>query len=193
MLFAWWHFNRKIPRKGNKIIMQIGAYILPFIIMGIVLYASLKGIPVFNEFLIGAKDGIKTALQILPALVAFSLCVGMFKSSGALDIISSALEPIANFFLIPTQVIPLALLRPISGSGAMVIFGDILSTYGADSFIGRVASVMQGSTETTFYTIAVYFGATNIKKLRHTLPSALIADIIGFMMSALTVRIFFLS
>ena len=112
-----------------------------------------------------------------------------FKASGALDVITYSLRPVANLLHLPQEVIPLAILRPISGSGALVIFQDILQQYGPDSFVGRVASVMQGSTETTFYTIAVYYGATRVQKTRHTLPSALTADIVGFFMSALAVRL----
>ena len=113
----------------------------------------------------------------------------MFKASGALDLLTAFLRPLFSLLRLPDAVIPLALLRPISGSGAMVIFQDILQRYGPDSFAGRVASVMQGSTETTFYTIAVYYGATKVIRTRHTLPSALTADIVGFIMSAAAVRI----
>ena len=114
----------------------------------------------------------------------------MFKASGALDVLSWGLGPLAEGLGLPREVIPLALLRPISGSGAMVLFNDILATYGPDSFIGRVASVMEGSTETTFYTIAVYYGATKVHRTRHTLPSALSADLAGIIMSAVAVRMF---
>lgn len=136
-----------------------------------------------------AKEGLTSSVQILPALIALITAVGMFKASGALDVITYSLRPVANLLHLPQEVIPLAILRPISGSGALVIFQDILQQYGPDSFVGRVASVMQGSTETTFYTIAVYYGATRVQKTRHTLPSALTADIVGFFMSALAVRL----
>ena len=166
---------------------QISQYILPVAIVLIVGYGASKKVPVFDCFLEGAKDGLTTSAQILPALIALITAVGMFKSSGALDLVTYALRPVANLLHLPQEVIPLAILRPISGSGALVIFQDILQQYGPDSFIGRVASVMQGSTETTFYTIAVYYGATKVQKTRHTLPSALTADIVGFFMSALAV------
>ena len=166
---------------------QISQYILPVAIVLIVGYGAIKKVPVVECFLEGAKDGLTTSAQILPALIALITAVGMFKSSGALDLFTYALRPVANLLHLPQEVIPLAILRPISGSGALVIFQDILQQYGPDSFIGRVASVMQGSTETTFYTIAVYYGATKVQKTRHTLPSALTADIVGFFMSALAV------
>jgi len=171
--------------------LQISNFIVPFMIAAILLYASVKGVPVFDTFIKGAADGLKTAANILPALIALTTAVGMFKASGAFDVLTYALTPAAKLLHLPTEVMPLALLRPISGSGAMVIFKDILNTYGPDSFVGRVASVMEGSTETTFYTIAVYYGAISISKTRHTLPSALTADLTGFIMSALAVKIFF--
>ncbi|WP_312640932.1 nucleoside recognition domain-containing protein [Hydrogenoanaerobacterium sp.] len=139
----------------------------------------------------GAKEGLMTSLRIMPALVALMTAVGMFKASGALDVLTHFLSPLASVLHLPREVIPLAILRPISGSGAMAIFQDILKSHGADTLIGRVASVMQGSTETTFYTIAVYYGATKVSKTRHTLPSALTGDFVGFIMSAITVQLLF--
>ena len=117
--------------------------------------------------------------------------VGMFKASGALDLLSFALEPLGKLFGLPRDLLPLALLRPISGSGAMAIFDDLLRIHGPDSLIGRIASVMEGSTETTFYTIAVYYGAAEIRQTRHTVPAALSADLTGFFLSALLVRMLF--
>ena len=146
---------------------------------------------VFGVFLQGAKEGFTTAIDILPALVALMTCVGMFKASGALDILTWLLSPVSELLRLPGEVVPLAILRPISGSGALVIYNDLLETFGPDSFIGRVASVMEGSSETTFYTIAVYFGAIRVTKIRHTLPASLTADLVGFLMSAWMVRIVF--
>ena len=149
--------------------------LIPIVIGGILLFSAVRGVDVFSGFLTGAKSGLSAGVSILPALIALTTCVGMFKASGALDLICFALEPLGNLLGLPREVLPLALLRPISGSGAMVIFQDILESVGPDSFAGRVAGVMLGSTETTFYTIAVYFGAAGIVKSRHTLPSALAA------------------
>lgn len=165
---------------------------IPLILCGIFLYGILHQVNLFDTFLEGAKEGITTSFGILPALIALMTCIAMFQASGALDILTNALRPICEAVGFPAQTIPLALLRPISGSGALAIYENILNTYGPDSFVGRVASVMQGSTETTFYTIAVYYGAVQIKKTRHTVPSALSADLTGFLMSAVTVRLLFL-
>jgi spore maturation protein B len=115
----------------------------------------------------------------------------MFKASGALDVLTHALAPMSNAIQVPGELVPLAILRPVSGSGSLAIFENTLNTYGPDSFLGRVASVMQGSTETTFYTIAVYYGAINVQKTRHTVFCALIADFVGFIMSTLAVRLLF--
>lgn len=166
-------------------------YVIPFVIAGIVMYGLIRRVDVFESFLEGAKNGLMVSLRILPALVALMTAVGMLKASGALDALTRLLAPGANALGLPPEVLPLALLRPISGSGAMAVLQDILQTHGADSLIGRVASVMQGSTETTFYTIAVYYGATKVRQTRHTLPCALAGDLTGFVFSALTVRLLF--
>lgn len=173
--------------------MNIGTYAVPVIVCFILVYGYPHGVRVFDVFLEGAKEGIQVSMSILPALIALVTAVGMFKASGGLDVLSYALAPVANLLGIPREVIPLVLLRPISGSGAMVIFTDIIKTYGPDSFVGRVASVMQGSTETTFYTVALYYGAAKIKNTRHTIPAALCGDLTGFVMSALLVRLMFLN
>ena len=168
----------------------INHFIVPGIIGGIFLFGVVRGVNTFDAFLEGAREGLSTAVSITPALICLLTAVAMFKASGALDVLSWGLSPLAQAVGLPGEGIPLALLRPISGSGAMVLFNDLLAVYGPDSFIGRVASVMEGSTETTFYTIAVYYGATHVTRTRHTLPSALSADLAGILMSGVTVRLF---
>ncbi len=168
----------------------INHFIVPGIIGGIFLFGVVRGVNTFDAFLEGAREGLSTAVSITPALICLLTAVAMFKASGALDVLSWGLSPLAQAVGLPGEVIPLALLRPISGSGAMVLFNDLLAVYGPDSFIGRVASVMEGSTETTFYTIAVYYGATHVTRTRHTLPSALSADLAGILMSGVAVRLF---
>lgn len=164
-------------------------YIIPAIIVFIVVYALIKGVPVFDVFISGAKEGFGTATSVLLALIGLMTAIGMFKASGALDMLTAAIRPLAQMVHIPPEVVPLAIVRPISGSGALAVFQDILKSYGPDSLIGQVASVMQGSTETTFYTIAVYYGVTKVQCTRHTLASSLIGDVTGFFMSALTVQL----
>ncbi len=170
---------------------SINSYIIPAIITAILVGGLLSGVKVFDLFLEGAKEGLMTAVKILPSIIGLMTAVGMFKASGALDLLANALSPVAMLMGLPQEVMPLAILRPISGSGGMVLFRDILTNHGPDSFIGRVASVMQGSSETTFYTIAIYYGAASVKKGRHTLPAALGADIAGFVFSSLAVVWFF--
>lgn len=171
--------------------MSFSSYILPGIIGFILIYGVIKRIDVFEAFVEGAKEGLDTSVKILPALIILMTAVGMFKASGGLDIISHALRPIADMLHMPTEILPLALLRPISGSGALVIYEDILQSYGADGTIGRIASVLMGSTETTFYTLAIYYGAVKVKRSRHTLFCALSGDITGFIASSVLVYMLF--
>lgn len=166
-----------------------GAAIVPILVGGIAFYGLVKGVDIFDCFVEGAKSGISVCFRILPTLVGMLTAIGMLKASGGLEIICSLLAVPAQYLGIPKEVVPLALVRPLSGGLAMGIFRDILSSFGPDSYIGKVASVMLGSTETTLYTIAVYYSAVNIKNTRHTLSSALISDLTGFVMSALAVRL----
>ena len=167
-------------------------YILPFIVVVIVAFGALKGFNVFEVFLDGAKSGFKTVLGITPALIALIVAINMLKSSGGLDVITNIFAPICNFFKFPKELTPLAILSPISGSGAISMFETILKEHGPDSFIGRCASIMMGSTETTFYAITLYYGSCNIKKTRHTLPSAICADLVSFIFSVFAVKLFIL-
>ena len=139
----------------------------------------------------GAKDGLQVTLRILPPLIGLLSGIYMLRASGALDAITRFLTPLFSLAGLPPETAPLVLIRPISGSGALAVGSDLIRTYGADSHIGRVTAVMMGSTETTFYTIAVYFGGAGIHRTRYTLPAALTADLAGFFFSALAVRIFF--
>lgn len=169
---------------------MISNLIIPLIICVIAVYGLYKNVNVFETFIQGATEGLQTVFTIIAPLIGLMTSVGMFKASGALDVLSHALKPLADLISIPIEIIPLAILRPVSGSGALAIYQSILTDFGPDSYIGLIASVMQGSTETTFYTIALYYGAVKITKTRHTLPASLSADIVGFIMSAITVRIF---
>ncbi len=171
--------------------MNLTALVIPVTIAAIFLFGIYREVDVFGEFVKGAKEGVETTINILPALIAIFTAIGMFRASGALDVLTNAAEPGANLLGMPKEVVPLVLLRPISGSGALAIVQDILKSNGPDSLAGRVASVMMGSTETTFYTIAVYFGAANISKTRYTVGCALAGDCAGFIMSTLLVKIFF--
>lgn len=164
---------------------------MPVIMTLIILFGFFKKVPVFDTFLQGAKEGIKSTVSIAPALIGLITSVSMIKASGALDIFTSFVSPVAEFLKIPPEVMPLTLLRPISGSGSIAFLDTIFSSSGPDSLAGRIVSVMMGATETTFYAIAVYFGAIGIKNTRHTIKAALLADLSGFIISVLTVKLFF--
>lgn len=163
-------------------------FIIPFFIALIMVIGLIKRVDVFGEFTEGAKENLKAAFEVLPALIALMTAIGMFKASGALEVISAAISPVTEFLGFPEECIPLAIIRPVSGSGALAVFESILNDVSPDSFAGRVASVIIGSTETTFYTIAVYYGITSVKKTRYAVVSSLTADLTGFIVSALTVR-----
>lgn len=170
---------------------KIGGYLIPCIIALILLFGFVRKVPLFDTFLDGAKEGLRSTVSIAPALVGLITAVSMLKASGALDMFTAAVKPLAQAIGLPPEVVPLTLLRPVSGSGSMALINGIFADCGPDSFAGRVAAVMMGSTETTFYAIAVYFGAVGIKKTRHTIPAALSADLVSFLTSALAVRLFF--
>lgn len=164
-------------------------FVIPIFIALIMTVGLAKRVDVFSEFTDGAKENLKSAFDILPALIALMTAIGMFKASGGLEVISSIIAPVTKFLGFPRECIPLALIRPVSGSGALAMFESILTEVSPDSFAGRVASVVIGSTETTFYTIAVYYGITKVKKTKHAILSSLTADLTGFILSALTVRL----
>ncbi len=169
----------------------LGAIVLPLVITSIVLFGIVRGVKIFDCFIEGAKDGLKTVKNILPSIVGLVVAVSMLKASGGLDIIVKLLSPLSGITGIPEEIMPLAVLNPISGGGALSMYELILKDYGPDSYLGRVASVMMGATETTFYAIAVYYGSVGIKKTRHTVMAGLIADFTSFIASAWTVRLFF--
>lgn len=166
-------------------------YVIPAIVTIIILHGTFKGIDIFTAFVEGVKEGFKIVLNIIPSLVAIFLAIGMFSFSGGLDVLCSFLNPVSSFLGIPAELIPLTILSPVSGSGSLGMFEAVLKQHGADSFIGRCASVMMGSTETTFYTTTVYYGAVGVKKSRHTLLCALCADFTSFIFSPRLVKLFF--
>ena len=167
----------------------VGAFAMPVLIFVIIFSALVKGIPVYDSFLSGAGEGISTLLSILPSLVGLITAVEMFKASGALDVLTAALEPFSNWLGLPSETVPLFLLHPISGGGATAVFKSILEDVGPDSYVGRVASVMCGASETTFYAVTVYYGSCGVKKIRHTLFAALVADLVASVMSGVAVRL----
>ncbi len=168
----------------------IGAAALPVILGIILMFGFFRGVEVFDAFLAGAKEGIGTSLRILPTLIGLIVAVNMVRASGLLDLLCGVAEPLAKAAGISPEIAPLAVLRPVSGSGASAYTLSLLQRFGPDSQTGRVASVLASSTETTFYAITVYFGACQCKKLRYTVPAALLGDMVAVVLSVLTVNFF---
>ncbi len=162
---------------------------MPFVILMVVIYAFIEKIKIFDTFLVGAKEGIQIVITIFPTLVGLFLAIGALRSSGILDCAIQMLSPILNQFHFPTEVMPLALVRPISGSSSIAVGTDIMKTFGVDSQMGMIAAVIMGSTETTLYTIAVYTSSVGIKKTRFILAASLIADFVGIVTSVIVCKV----
>lgn len=162
--------------------------IIPIIVVIILGYGMIKGRKVYEWFLEGAKDGLMVCIKIFPCLLAMLVAVQIFKNANLLELVNKLVAPLSGAIGLPQEVVPLVLIKPISGSGAIGMFTDIIKTYGADTFIGLVASVIMGTTETIFYTITVYYGAAKIKKIRHTLWAAVIADITAIIVAIFVVN-----
>lgn len=173
--------------------MDIANYLssaaVPMVILLIVVYGLLEKNKIFDTFIEGAKEGIEIVVGIFPTLIGLFIAIGVLRSSGVLDLIINMLGPITGFFSIPKEIMPLALLRPISGSASMAVATDIMKQYGTDSLIGLITSTLMGSTETTLYTIAIYTSIVKIKKTRFVLVAALLGDLIGMLTSVAIWRI----
>ncbi|MGE5472797.1 MAG: spore maturation protein [Ignavibacteriales bacterium] len=164
---------------------------IPAVVMLIVVIGIMNRVEVFDSFTEGAKEGIATTVRIIPPLVGLMVAVGVFRASGALDILIKLVAPFFNFIGIPSEILTLALVRPISGSAALAVVADIMKIFGTDSFIGLVACTIMGSTETIFYTLTVYYGSVGIKKIKYTLYAALIADTVGVIVAVNLWRLIF--
>ena len=167
------------------------ALFIPALLVFVAAWCAYRRIDLFSAMGAGARDGLRVIKQILPALIVLLTAVEMLRASGALEALARLCAPLFSLLGIPPETAPLVFLRPVSGSGALAVGSALMRSFGPDSYIGRCAAVMLGSTETTFYVIAVYFGAAGIKKTRHAVPAALAADLAGFLTAALTVRLFF--
>ncbi|RCW64870.1 spore maturation protein [Saliterribacillus persicus] len=174
-----------------NLISSISLWIIPLIILFILVIALIKKVPAYELFVEGGKEGMQLAISLLPFFLGMFVAISILQSSGALKAATSLLEPILSFLHIPKEIIPLALIRPISGTAALGMTSEIIQSYGPDSFLGRLASTMQGSTDTTFYILTVYFGAVGIKRMGDALKVGLLADIIGIIASIIIVTIVF--
>jgi spore maturation protein B len=173
------------------IIGVISLWLIPVIIGFILIYGTLKKVPTYETFVEGGKEGITIAFSIIPYLVGMLVAISIFRASGALDFLMNVMKPALEVLNIPAEIVPLAFIRPISGTAALGLTSDIIATYGPDSYIGMLAAVMQGSTDTTLYVLTVYFGAVGIRKMGDALKVGLLADLVGIIASIVIVTLLF--
>ena len=163
----------------RDVIQAISLWAIPVLLVTIPLVGLIRKVKVYDVFVDGAKEGFGVAVNIIPFLVGLLVAIGMFRASGALDMLTAGLSPIMSAIGFPAELFPLAILRTLTGSGSLAFTTDLIKTYGPDSLMGRMAATMYGSSETTFYVLAVYFGAVSIKRTRHAVPAALIGDVVA--------------
>ncbi|MDK2820216.1 MAG: spore maturation protein [Clostridia bacterium] len=175
----------------TEIVVEISRWAIPIILLLIPVYGYLRGVPVYETFVTGAEDGFKVAVKIIPFLVGMLVAIGVFRASGAMDLFAGVLNPVLQLIGVPGEILPLALMRPLSGGGALGIAAELIGSYGPDSFIGRLASVMQGSTDTTFYVLTVYFGSVGVRRYRYALALGLLSDISSLMAAIAICQIMF--
>ena len=191
--FPEWLGQAAVPEQQaqNILVRAVNALSLlaiPFLASFFPLYAAVRRIQVYEEFVEGAKEGFQVAIRIIPFLVAMLVAIGMFRSAGGIDLLTNALKPALDLVRFPPELLPMALMRPLSGSGSLAIFSDLVKQYGPDHLLVRMAGTLYGSTETTFYVIAIYFGAVNVRRTRHAVPAGLIADAVGIVASVIVCR-----
>lgn len=160
-------------------LQNISLWAIPLLLVVIPMIGLIRGVKVYDVFIDGAKEGFNVAVRIIPFLVGILVAIGMFRASGAMDLLTSALKPLLARTIFPPDLVPLGLLRTLSGSGSLALTTDIVKRYGPDSLIARMASTMYGSSETTFYVLAVYFGSVGVKRTRHAVPAALVGDLVA--------------
>ena len=175
----------------RAIINAVSIVAIPLLLIVFLGYGIVKKVRVYEVFVEGAKDGFTTAIRIIPYLVAMLCAIGIFRASGAMELLTTVLAPATNLIGMPPETLPMALMRPLSGSGSLGIMTELMKVHGPDSFNGILASTMYGSSETTFYVLAVYFGSVQIKNTRHAVPAGLIADVFGMLGAVLICRILF--
>lgn len=174
-----------------EIVSIISLWFIPILIGFILLYGTFKRVPTYESFVEGGKEGIKIAFSIIPFLVGMLVAISIFRASGALDYFMNLVRPFLEAIGVPAEIAPLALIRPISGNAALGMTSDLIAAHGPDSFVGRLAAVLQGSTDTTFYVLTVYFGAVGIKKMGDALKVGLLADLVGIIAAIVVVVLVF--
>lgn len=169
-------------------LQAVSAWAIPVVLALVLLVGAVRRVKVYEGFVSGAKEGFQVAVRLIPYLVAILVAVGMFRASGAMDLALSLLAPLTSRLGIPTEILPVAALRPLSGSGTLGLVTELMKTHGPDSFLGRLAGTVYGSTETTFYVLAVYFGAVSVTRTRHAVATGLLGDLAGFVAALLVCR-----
>jgi spore maturation protein B len=175
----------------RAVVNLVSLLAIPLVIFVFLTWGILKKVRVYEVFVEGAKEGFTVAVRIIPYLVAMLVAIGIFRASGAMDVLTAILAPVTSLVGMPAETLPMALMRPLSGSGSLGIMTELMKVHGPDSFIGVLASTMYGSTETTFYVLALYFGSVQIKNTRHALPAGLTADVFGMVGAVLICRLLF--
>ncbi len=173
----------------NALMNTVGAWVLPLMVISIIVFGLVKKVKIFDCFVAGAKKGLFLVYDLLPTITGLVLAITMLKASGAMDILAKAFSPLTAFLGVPKETAPMALLSPISGGGSLSVFESILKEHGPDSFLGRVGSVLMGSTDTTLYAVTVYYSVISIKNTRHTLYAGLLGDFTSFVLSSFFVRL----
>ena len=186
--FVW---DSRTESAADIITDVTSAWMLPTLVAALILYGWVRGVRVYDSLVEGAKQGFQVAIRIIPYLVAILVVVGMFRASGGLDLIVVVISPFTALIGLPAEALPMALLRPLTGTGAFGVMAETMQVYGADSLVGYMVSTFQGSTETTFYTLAVYYGAVGIRETRHTVPACLLADTAGILGAVFIVNLMF--
>jgi spore maturation protein B len=175
----------------RTLINAVAVLAIPLVLVLFLGWGLVKKVKVYEVFVEGAKDGFNVAVRIIPYLVAMLMAIGIFRASGAMELLTDLLAPVTMLIGMPPETLPMALMRPLSGSGSLGIMTELMSVHGPDSLIGVLASTMYGSSETTFYVLAVYFGSVNIRNTRHAVPTGLIADIAGMLAAVWIVNLLF--
>lgn len=172
-----------------EVIKLVSVAAIPALVLFVIVYGAIKKVKIYEVFVEGAKEGFNVGVRIIPYLVAMIVAIGVFRAGGAMDILAWILSPVTTFIGMPVEAVPMALMRPLSGSGALGVMSETINAHGADSFIGRLVATMMGSGETTFYVLAVYFGSVAVSKTRHAVPAGLFADLVSVLASVWIVNL----
>ena len=175
----------------KSVVDVVSVFSIPALVLFVVVYGAVRKVNVYEVFVEGAKEGFAVGVRIIPYLVAMIVAIGVFRQGGAMDILTTILSPVTSLIGMPAEALPMAMMRPLSGSGALGVMSEIINTHGADSLLGRLVAVMMGSGETTFYVLAVYFGSVAVTRTRHAVPAGLVADLVSIVASVWIVNAVF--